>query len=157
VNEFTALVRDHKQQLGPGRIYRGKTIARVDKSNQLDFVDAGFLPLLREEAGKKLHDLVEAMTRATLKGLGQGNPSRATIRDVFTAIFRMLAGKILKDKGVPGFKTLDITDPERVLAAVARHYSDEQIATPLNGRWPRALISAAAQLSGASSFGVVSP
>ncbi|MGC9261779.1 MAG: HsdM family class I SAM-dependent methyltransferase, partial [Phycisphaerae bacterium] len=129
----------------------------MDKSNQLDFVDAGFLPLLREEAGKKLHDLVEAMTRATLKGLGQGNPSRAMIRDVFTAVFRMLAGKILKDKGVPGFKTLDLTDPGRVLAAVARHYSDGQTAAPLNGRWPTALISAAAQLIRASSFGVVSP
>ena len=157
VNEFTALVRDHREQLGPGSIYRGKTIARVDKSNQLDFVDAGFLPLLREEAGKKLHDLVEAMTRAALKGLGQGNPGPATIRDVFTAVFRMLAGKILKDKGVPGFKTLDLTDPVRVLAAVARHYSDGQTAALLSGRWPTALSSAAAQLSRESSFGVVSP
>lgn len=156
IGEFPTLVRQYKEALGPLSIYRGKTIARVVKSRQLDFVDAGLLPLLREEAGKKLHDLVEAMTRATLRGLGQSNPSRAMLRDVFAAVFRMLAGKILKDKGVHGFKGLDLADPGDILSAVAKHYSAGQT-TRIHGKWKTALMSAASLFSGAGSFAVVSP
>ena len=156
VGDFPTLVRQHKEALGPLSIYRGKTIARVVRSRQLDFVDAGLLPLLREEAGKKIHDLVEAMTRATLTGLGQGNPGREMLRDVFTAVFRMLAGKILKDKGVHGFKGLDLSDPAEVLSAVAKHYSAGQTIA-LQGKWKTALTSATSLFSGAGSFSVVSP
>lgn len=156
LQEFPALVRQHREELGPASIYRGKTIDRVIKSRQLEFVDAGLLPLLREEAGKKLHDLVEDMISTTLRGLGQSNPGRVMIREVFIAVFRMLAGKILKDKGVHGFKGLDLSNPADVLSAVARHYSARQT-TRLQGKWKTALRSAASLFSEAGSFGVVSP
>ncbi len=155
--DFAALVQEHKDRLDPVSVYRGKTIARVDKSRQLDFVDAGFLPLLREEAGKKLHDLVEEMTRAMLKGLGGGEPSKERLRNVFTAVFRLLAGKILRDKGVQGFKGLDLTKPVNVLSAVAKHYNAGQAAIPTTGKWKSALTSAASLVSSAGSFSVVSP
>ena len=96
------------------------------------------------------------MIRATLTGLGQSNPGRVTIREVFTAVFRMLAGKILKDKSVHGFKGLDLSDPGDILSAVAKHYSARQT-TPLQGKWKTALRSAASLFSEAGSFGVVSP
>jgi N-6 DNA methylase len=157
IREFPALVRQHKTKLEPATVYRGKTIARVDKSRQLDFVDAGFLPLLREEAGKKLHDLVEEMINATLKGLGKGEPSKEELRRVFTAVFRLLAGKILKDKGVSGFKSLDLANPIDVLAAVEKHYSANQAGLSLTKKWEAALASATLLSSKAGSFGVVSP
>lgn len=155
--KFAELVHQHKDQLDPARVYRGKTIARVNTSRQLDFVDAGLLALLREEAGKKLHDLVEEMTRVTLDELGGGEPSRATLRRVFTAVFRLLAGKILKDKGVRGFKGLDLANPTDVLAAVEKHYSAGQARHSITGKWKTALTSAASSLNGASDFSVVSP
>lgn len=157
VGEFPALVLQQKSRLHPNSVYRGKTIARVDQTRQLDFVDAGFLPLLREEAGKKLHDLVEGMTHATLKSLRQSSPSRATLRKIFTAVFRLLGGKILKDKAVHGFKGLDLSDPGDVLSAVARHYDRSQTPPRLQGEWKTAMASAASQLSDAGSFAVVSP
>jgi N-6 DNA methylase len=157
IQEFAALVQQHKTDLDPLNVYRGKTIARVDKSRQLDFVDAGFLPLLREEAGKKLHDLVEEMTNATLEGLGKGEPSKEELRKVFTAVFRLLAGKILKDKGVRGFKGLDLTNPTAVLAVVGKHYNASQAGFPIMGKWKNALTSAASMSSKAGSFSVVSP
>lgn len=156
VQQFAAFVRQHRNELDPVSVYRGKTIARVDKSRQLDFVDAGLLPLLREEAGKKLHELVEQMTLATLKMLGETQPSKETLRSVFTAAFRLLAGKILKDKGVYGFKGLDLSDPVDVLSAVERHYNAGQRHTAPAGKWKTALASAASMLS-AGNFGVVSP
>jgi hypothetical protein len=115
------------------------------------------LPLLREEAGKKLHDLVEEMTRATLKGLGGHVPSKETLRNVFTAVFRMLGGKILKDKGVHGFRGLRLDDPSQVLQAVARHYDRGSTLAPMTAAWNRSLIPAANMLNAAGSFSVVSP
>ncbi len=157
VQEFRALVKEHKDKLDPVSVYRGKTIVRVDKSRQLDFVDMGLLPLLREEAGKKLHDLVEEMTCAMLKGLGGGEPSKEKLRRVFAAVFRLLAGKILKDKGVNGFKGLDLTKPVDVLSAVERHYNSGQVHVTITGVWQRALAPAAKLLHRAGNFGVVSP
>ena len=155
--KFAAIVRQHKDKLDPLSVYRGKTIARVDRSRQLDFVDAGLLPLLREEAGKKLHGLVEAMTRATLRGLGGGKPTKERLRAVFTAVFRLLAGKILKDKDVHGFKGLDLSRPADVLSAVGRHYKAGQADISITANWRAALTSGASLLSSAGSFGVVSP
>lgn len=157
VTEFAAFVREHKDRLDPVSVYRGKTIARVDTSRQLDFVDAGLLPLLREEAGKKLHDLVEAMTKVTLKKLGESDPSPKILQRVFTAVFRMLAGKILRDKGVEKFKTLKLVDPGVVLAAVSKHYAPNQTTPILTGRWQTALTAAIALIRDAGNFGVVSP
>jgi len=155
--EFAALVHRHKANLDPVSVYRGKTIARVDKSRQLDFVDAGLLPLLREEAGKKLHDLVEEMTNAALEALGKGEPSKEDLRKVFTAVFRLLAGKILKDKGVRGFQGLDLANPGDVLRAVGKHYNASQANILIKGKWTTALASAASLFCDAGSFGVVSP
>jgi type I restriction-modification system DNA methylase subunit len=157
VQEFGALVKRHKHKLDPVSVYRGKTIARVDKSRYIDFVDMGLLPLLREEAGKKLHDLVEEMTRAMLMGLGGGEPSKEKLRKVFTAVFRLLGGKILKDKGVHGFKGLDLTKPVDVLSAVEKHYGAGQAAISITDEWKTALTSAASSFSNAGNFGVVSP
>lgn len=157
VNDFPALVQQHKAQLDPISIYRGKTIARVDKARQLDFVDAGLMPLRREEAGKKLGDLVECMTSATLKALHLKSPSKAQLRDVFTSVFRMLAGKILQDKGVAGFLSLDIAEPASVLLAVARHYDTTGDTPRVTRAWNAALKPAASILNVAGSFAVVSP
>jgi len=157
VNDFPALVRQHKAQLDPVSIYRGKTIARVDKTRQLEFVDVGLMSLRREEAGKKLGDLVERMTLTMLRALRQRNPSKATLREVFTSIFRLLAGKILKDKGVRGFRSLDLAEPALVLMAVARHYDTTGNTPHVTRAWNTALKPAASLLNDAGSFGVVSP
>jgi type I restriction-modification system DNA methylase subunit len=157
LREFAALVQRYKAKLDPVTVYRGKTIARVDKSRQLDFVDAGLLPLLRDEAGKKLHDLVEEMIHTTLEGLDKGEPSKEELRKVFTAVFRLLAGKILKDKGVRGFKGLDLANPTDVLAAVGRHYNASQAILGIDGKWETALASAASRLGQVGSLDAVSP
>jgi hypothetical protein len=157
LREFTEFVQQHKANLDPATVYRGKTIARVDKSRQLDFVDAGFLPLLREEAGQKLHDLVQEMTNATLESLGKIEPSKQELRKVFTAVFRLLAGKILKDKGVRGFKGLDLANPSDVLAVVEKHYNAGQAGLSIKGKWEAAIASAASLSSKAGSFAVISP
>ncbi|MBL8877839.1 MAG: N-6 DNA methylase [Phycisphaerales bacterium] len=157
VGQFAALVRQYKDQLDPISIYQGRTLARINPAKQLDFVDAGLLPLRREEAGKKLHDTVESMIAATLKAMRRSKPSKDTLRDVFTSVFRMLAGKILKDKGIGEFPSVDLSKPKAVLHAVAAHYdtTNKKPEPPLSGY--DVLKDAATLLSQAGSFAVVSP
>ena len=157
VAQFAALVRQHKHQLDPISIFQSRTLARINPAKQLDFVDAGLLPLRREEAGKKLHDTVESMIAATLKAMKRSNPSKDALRDVFTSVFRMLAGKILKDKAIGAFTDLDLINPKAVLIAVAKHYdtTNAKPAAPASGY--DVLKPAAALLAEAASFAVVSP
>ena len=39
--------------LQPRRVYRAKTLGRLEHSEQLDFVDVGLLPLLENDAGER--------------------------------------------------------------------------------------------------------
>ena len=157
LGQFRALVRQHKTDLIPESVYRAKVLGRLPGAKQLSFVDVGLMPLLRAEAGDKLGGLVEDMTRATLKGLGRGRPSRAMLRDVFTRVFRLLAGKILKDKDVDDFGTLDLQDPATVLSAVANHYNAAETGARLSREWKTALKRACELISAYGNVRVVSP
>lgn len=157
VDQFGALVRQHKTDLLPESVYRAKTLGRLPGARQLSFVDAGLMPLLRGEEGEKLGGLVENMTRVTLDGLGRGNHSKAVIRDVFINIFRLLAGKILKDKDVGDFGRLDLQDPAAVLSSVARHYSATDANVRLSRQWRAALLPANELISRYGNVRVVSP
>lgn len=156
-DQFAALVLTHKAKLDPISIYQGRTLARINPSKQLDFVDTGLLPLRREEAGQKLHDAVESMIAATLKAMRRSNPGKEALRDVFTSVFRMLAGKILKDKGIGDFPQVDLKKPKAILRAVAAHYNTTNTRpTPPTSGYD-VLNDAAAVLAGSGSFAVVSP
>jgi hypothetical protein len=157
VGEFASLVRSHQADLTPESVYRAKVLGRLPGARQLDFVDVGLMPLLRTEAGEKLGELVEKMTQVTLKGLGRSNPSKAMLRDVFTRVFRLLAGKILKDKDVDDFGALDLQDPAAVLIAVAKHYNATEADARLSREWKMALRPASELISAYGNVRVVSP
>lgn len=157
VDQFAALVRQYKDKLDPISIYQGRTLARINPAKQLDFVDAGLLPLRREEAGRKLHDTVESMIAATLKAMRRSKPSKEALRDVFTSVFRMLAGKILQDKGIGNFPSVDLSKPKAVLHAVAAHYDTTNTTPEKPASGYDVLKDAAALLASAGSFAVVSP
>ena len=157
IEQFHTLVQQEKARLHPTSVYRAKTLGRLAKDKQLEFVDVGLMPLLRAEAGEKLGGLVEAMTRDTLEALGQTTPSKKTLRRVFTDVFRLLAGKILRDKRVGDFSTLDLDDVSSVLSSVAVHYGAVQTDAKPNRQWKAALKHAANRISGFGDVRVVSP
>ncbi len=157
VGQFDSLVQQYRVDLLPENVYRAKTLGRLPGAKQLSFVDVGLMPLLRAEAGKKLGTLVEDMTRATLRGLGRSNPSKAMVRDVFTRVFRLLAGKILKDKNADGFGAMDLQDTGTVLSAVAKHYNAAELYRVLSPKWKTALKGASDLVSAYGNVRVVSP
>src|SRR5467141_880584 len=62
----------NRTSLAPDSVYRAKTWARTDKSYQLAFVDVGLMPLIEEEAGRKLSGLIERTVIDTKRRLSWG-------------------------------------------------------------------------------------
>src|SRR6185369_13313860 len=93
-----------------------------EKSYQLDFIDVGLMPLVEEQAGRKLADLIErcvadAKSRLHWKAISQ-NQGQCLLKSNFW----LLAAKILKDKQVPAFATLALENVQEVFARVSHHY-----------------------------------
>jgi hypothetical protein len=157
VGEFPRLVRKHRADLTPQEVYRLKTLGRLPGARQLEFVDAGLMPLLEARAGKQLGGLVEDMTQAVLRGLRLSDPGKQCMREVFAAVFRLLAGKILHDKKVRGFANLALDDPAAVLTAVQRHYNASEPVPRLDRAWRTALTDACERIAGFGDVRAMSP
>ena len=115
----------HRQEFSPQAIYRAKTTARLEGS-QLAFVDLGLMPAVENELGDRLSKLVERVFARLREHLGW----RALTPDrghwLLRSSFWLLAAKILKDKDVLGFKTLNFSQPREVFTRVGRHYYSTQ-------------------------------
>lgn len=148
----------HMSNLGPESIYRAKVWGRLDHSLQLDFVDAGFLPMVEDEAGRRLTDLVERVVSDTKRRLGWRDVSASDGRWLLQSTFWLLAAKILKDKAVAGFVRLDLIDLEDVYLRLAKHY-DREHPRPVRirgGQRRNALVCAAEQIKAFAHCGAVS-
>jgi hypothetical protein len=109
--------------LHPHRIYEAKTIARIEQApRQLqlfsNFVDPDLLPFVEQQMGTRLSGVVVSAIRKLVDEFG---PEEWVIK----AVFRLLAGKILRDKNVPGFKSLALSQIVAVLQRVERHYGSK--------------------------------
>jgi hypothetical protein len=148
----------HHDQLAPDAIYRAKVWGRVERDYQLDFVDAGFLPVVEAEAGQKLTALVERVVSETKHRLGWKDVSEADGRWLLQSTFWLLAAKILQDKSVRGFVGLDLAEVEDVYARLAKHYhSESPRPIPVGGQHRReALVAASHDIGRFGNCGAVS-
>ncbi len=152
LDEFFATYRS---QLDPRSIFRAKASSR-DSSHQLSFVDAGLLEMVEAESGKQVCGLIERMivtTRQKLPELKQLEESDA--QWLVQANFWLLAARLLQDKQVPGFKTLDLRNLENVFSRVGKHYGS-RMHHDLSPRRRRALTAAASILDFHGSLRLVS-
>lgn len=134
VSELEGFFATRKTDFAPGAVFRAKTWARAEEARQLDFVDVGLLPLVEREAGSRLRQLFESMVAHTTDVLGLTNEalSDADAHWLVQANFWLLAGKLLRDKSVPKFASLDLLDVQNVFDRVAEHYGAKRVRT--NGR-----------------------
>jgi type I restriction-modification system DNA methylase subunit len=146
----------HRTEFSPESVYRAKTWARFDKYYQLDFVDVGLMPVVEAEAGRRLSDLIERVVVETKSRLGWKEVSEEQGRWLLKANFWLLAAKILKDKHVPGFITLDFENLDNVFARVAKHYRSNAPMTPGSKRQEAALQESAREISRFGSLSLVS-
>jgi hypothetical protein len=117
----------HEDKLSPGAVYRAKTWGRYRRADQLSFVDLGLMPLIEEQVGKSLSLLVERNVSSLKDILGWQEVTDDQGHWLLKATFWLLSGKILGDKKVEPFESLDLQDVEEVFRRVARHYGAESL------------------------------
>ena len=113
----------HARDLSPEAVYRAKTWGSFRKEYQLSFVDVGLMPLVDHEIGQRLTSLVERVVHSVREELWPKKEIRVEQGAwLLKSVFWLVAAKILHDKGVPAFGSLDLLDVDTVLQAVGKHY-----------------------------------
>jgi N-6 DNA Methylase len=110
----------------PDAIHRAKSVGAIEKNFQLDFVDLGLLSAIEGEIHAKLDRLlVETLAAATETEGGRN----IDVRLLFRVVFRLLAAKVLQDRGHPYASNWDADDLHSVLKAIESYYSLATIPT----------------------------
>lgn len=149
-NKAEAYFRSHASSFGPDAVFRAKTWGRLDRQFQLSFVDAGLMPLIEMEMGKRLTDLIGRVYKKLQRSIW---PKKTDVsleegHWLIKASFWLLAAKILRDKRVWNFITLDFSQVDDVFARVARHYDSSHTGLPgleIRSQMQRRALEAAAQ------------
>ncbi len=126
LTEVPAFLSEHSGTFSPTRIVAAKN-PFASRAKQLDFVDAGLLPALNYEVGKKLHELVERVMTDAVACHKEAVGEAPAFPELFRLVFRMLTGKILADKG----HSIEFNDPGGVLSAVRDYYDTPPFKQPL--------------------------
>ncbi|MEO6750579.1 MAG: hypothetical protein ABIP85_02265, partial [Chthoniobacteraceae bacterium] len=119
-----------KARLDPHNIFRAKTWDRATGARQIDFVDAGYLPVIEKEAGAKIRNVFEEIVQAIMDGCGWKKTPQ-DIKDARWLVrcgFYLLSAKLFHERGhdhggIPGFRQLDWADIRRLFERVALHYN----------------------------------
>jgi hypothetical protein len=142
------LFAKRKEDFKPDRLWRAKNLGRVDKDQQLGFVDIGLMPLLEDEMGEHLGGLMKLVIGSLQEGFTEGQLQKSeSQRWIFRAAFWLLCAKILQDKQVKNFVQLDLTDTEVVFNTVATHYGSQDKVEVKTGRQRSALEVAAGKVN----------
>jgi N-6 DNA Methylase len=80
------------------------------------------MPLVEEEVGEALNRLIERNVSGLKNRLGWTNVTDEQGHWLLKSVFWLVSGKILRDKQVPDFETIDLADVEDVFSRVAQHY-----------------------------------
>ena len=152
-------LRRNRRVLEPRAIFRAKTLSRLDQNAQLDFVDFASFRRIEQDAGQFITNLIHRMVDETREALGwphKLNQERA--QWIARANFWLLAGRILHDKGVPGFQRgFDLTRIQDVFTRVRKHYADGSLPDEEPKTRIAALAHAAKILMAGPSLAIVSP
>jgi type I restriction-modification system DNA methylase subunit len=111
-----------KKNLSPQAVYRAKNPGQVNEHYQMEFVDVGLMPFLERHVGKKLGKLLTNVVDEVFtdwKRVQDDTPQAVDL--LLRSVFRLLAGKILRDKDVKGFKALSVSEPADILRRVTTH------------------------------------
>ncbi len=115
---------EYRSQFSPEEILRAKTFGRANRTyHQLAFVDYGLMPLIEEKEGQYISTKIEQII-IYLSDYGNINQqSEAGAKWLTQAAFWLIGAKILRDKGVEGFKVLDLANVDGLVDKMKRHYN----------------------------------
>jgi type I restriction-modification system DNA methylase subunit len=121
-----AFLDERKHQLSPDALLRAKNIEASLKDKQLDFIDAGLIPALEHQVREKLDEILSEAATIGSSSFRERHGKDADVQELFALIFRLLAGKIMEDRKVPGFSIGQNTRPDvdTILNSVASFYHE---------------------------------
>src|SRR5205823_4974372 len=96
--------------LAPSSIYDAKTIGRLSRRRRNPLVDTGLLGYAEEKLGRTLVAVVEGVVELLQSAFPKPRLGDRQQEWVLKSAFRLLAAKVLRDKNVPSFKTIDLND-----------------------------------------------
>ena len=112
------LFKRHHHQWQPDAIHRAKAIGAVHEEYQLDFVDLGLMPAVEGRIHAKLDRLLTDTLNAA-----HAVSHRLDPKLLFRTVFRLLAAKVLQDRGHPHARRWDSAQLPSVLSAIESYYS----------------------------------
>ncbi|HEV2803608.1 MAG TPA: N-6 DNA methylase [Chthoniobacterales bacterium] len=120
-----ALFRDSALDWKPQSILRAKNIPGATTAAQLEFLDLNLVPALEQIVSQKLHEVLTA----AIVDVTNAHQTRTGLppdpRRLFRLVFRMLAARVLHDRSVQGFRSLDSATPAVILERVADYYGED--------------------------------
>ena len=135
INQLDSFFEKYKNKFSPDSIFRAKTLGQFDKkSRQLSFHDFGLMPIIEKHDGEYLSELIERMINKLSKLANIDQESDQGAKWLTQAAFWLVGAKILKDKKVKDFKTLNIADIDSLSKRINRHYDAK---TPLDITSPK--------------------
>lgn len=125
LNAIEAAFEQRKSQWSPEGILRAKNIGLPLAPRQVDFIDLGLIPALEEEISHKLHALLNEALGEAQKTYKQRTGQQPDVRRLFRLVFQLLAGRVLHDRDIPGFRNLAAAqDPSAILEKVGKYYGE---------------------------------
>ena len=135
LEKLPSLFAKNRNIWNPLSIHRAKSIGQFERACQLDFVDLGLLPVIEDEIHAKLDRLINDMlaewvvhARTSAAGMALDD------RSLFRTTFRLLAAKVLQDRGHEVASRWDADDIDSVLDVISAYYGLRSFAgerTPL--------------------------
>ncbi len=135
-HDLAALFEVRRDIWAPEAIHRAKSIGRIEPAYQLDFVDVGLLPTIEGQIHEKLDRLLTETLSST-----DARSDAADARGIFQGVFRLLAAKILLDRGHSLATSWNTGDVASVLVGIGAYYGlvagfdVTRIATKLDNAW----------------------
>jgi len=91
-------------ELSPESILRAKSLGSFHKSDQADLFDFGFVATIEKRIQEKLSELLGNTVDRIIKSSSDSriSPLNQDYKGIFRLLFRLIAAKLLNDRGYPG-------------------------------------------------------
>lgn len=118
IEQVPTLFEENREQWEPDAIHRAKSIGAINSTYQLDFVDIGLLSAVEGETHEKLERMLDGMLCAIRESLGDAMDPKL----LFPLAFRLLAVKVLLDRGHSAAQEWDTSNGPELLRAIENFY-----------------------------------
>jgi type I restriction-modification system DNA methylase subunit len=122
LDQLGVLFHQNRDFWRPQRIQNAKSFGSLNRSYQLDFVDAGLLPAIEGEIHGKLDRLLSKALAETIRLRVVRRGEQVNDQLVFRTIFRLLAAKVLQDREHALADSWNRDEIDSVLQRISGHY-----------------------------------